>query len=81
METMKCDMSGAAAVLGTLKNVLALKLKKNVIFACALAENAIGSGSYKPGDVIKSYSGKTVEVGNTDAEGRLVLADAMGLYC
>jgi len=77
MKTMKCDMSGAAAVVGTLKNAIALKLKKNIIFACGLAENAIGSNSYKPGDVIKSYSGKTVEIGNTDAEGRLVLADAI----
>lgn len=77
IETMRCDMSGAAAVVGTLKNTLALKLKKNIIFVCALAENAIGSESYKPGDVIKGYSGKTVEIGNTDAEGRLVLADAL----
>jgi len=77
METMRSDMSGAAAVVGVLKNVIALRLKKNILFACALAENAIGSRSYKPGDVIKSYSGKTVEIGNTDAEGRLVLADAI----
>jgi len=77
METMRTDMSGAAAVVGTLKNVLALGLKKNIIFVCALAENAIGEGSYKPGDVFRSYSGKTVEIGNTDAEGRLVLADAI----
>lgn len=77
METMRTDMSGAAAVVGTLKNVLALGLKKNIIFVCTLAENAIGEGSYKPGDVFRSYSGKTVEIGNTDAEGRLVLADAI----
>ena len=77
METMRIDMSGTAAVVGTLKNVLALNLKKNVLFVCALAENAIGSGAYKPGDVIRGYANKTVEVGNTDAEGRLVLADAI----
>ena len=77
METMRMDMGGTAAVIGTLKNTIALNLKKNVLFVCALAENAIGSGSYKPGDVIRGYSGKTVEVANTDAEGRLVLADAI----
>ncbi len=77
LETMRCDMSGAAAVLGTLHNVIHLRLKKNLIFAFGLAENAIGPFSYKPGDIVKSYSGKTVEVANTDAEGRLVLADAI----
>lgn len=77
IETMRTDMSGAAAVIGTLKNTIALNLRKNVIFAVAIAENAIGSGSFKPGDVIRSYSGKTVEIANTDAEGRLVLADAL----
>ncbi len=77
METMRSDMSGAAAVAGTLKNVLQLQVKKNIIFVCALAENAIGSGAYKPGDVFRSYNGKTVEILNTDAEGRLVLADAI----
>ncbi|MCK5580018.1 MAG: leucyl aminopeptidase [Candidatus Omnitrophica bacterium] len=77
IETMRCDMAGAATVLGVLKNTLTLKPKKNIIFAMGLAENAIGSESYKPGDVIKSYNGKTVEIANTDAEGRLVLADAI----
>ena len=77
IETMRQDMSGAAAVVGTLKNAIALNLKKNIIFACVMAENAIDALSYKPGDVIRGYSGKTVEIGNTDAEGRLVLADAM----
>lgn len=77
METMRQDMGGTAAVIGTLKNAIALNLKKNVLFVCAIAENAVGSGAYKPGDVIRSYSGKTVEVANTDAEGRLVLADAI----
>ena len=77
IETMRTDMSGAAAVVGLLKNTIALNLKKNIIFVCALAENAIGAKSYKPGDVFRSYSGKTVEIANTDAEGRLVLADAI----
>ena len=77
METMREDMSGAAAVLATLKAVLALKPKKNLIFAAGMAENAIDANSYKPGDVIVGYSGKTVEIGNTDAEGRLVLADVL----
>ncbi len=77
IETMRQDMSGAAAVVGALKNAIALNIKKNIIFACVMAENAIDALSYKPGDVIRGYSGKTVEIGNTDAEGRLVLADAM----
>lgn len=77
IETMRHDMSGAAAVIGVLKNVISLGVKKNIIFATAIAENCIGPGSYKPGDIIKSYSGKTVEIANTDAEGRLVLADAI----
>lgn len=77
IETMRMDMAGAAAVVGVLKNIVSLRPKKNVLFACAIAENAIGSNAYKPGDVIRGFSGKTVEVANTDAEGRLVLADAM----
>ncbi|MBF0594050.1 MAG: leucyl aminopeptidase [Candidatus Omnitrophica bacterium] len=77
IETMREDMSGAAAVIGTLKTVLALKPKKNLIFAFGAVENAIDANSYKPGDVFKGYSGKTVEIGNTDAEGRLVLADVL----
>ncbi len=77
METMRSDMSGAASVLGALKATLALKLKKNVIFAFGAAENAIDANSYKPGDVFVGYAGKSVEIGNTDAEGRLVLADVI----
>ncbi|MBP9854697.1 MAG: leucyl aminopeptidase [Candidatus Omnitrophica bacterium] len=77
IESMKLDMSGAAAVIGTLMNTIALNLKKNILFVCGIAENVTGSGSYKPGEVITSYSGKTVEIANTDAEGRLVLADAI----
>jgi len=77
IETMRIDMSGTAAVIGTLKAALDLKIKKNILFVCAIAENAIDAKSYRPGDVFKGYSGKTVEIGNTDAEGRLVLADAI----
>ncbi len=77
IETMKIDMSGAAAVCGILKNVLNLGIKKNLLFVLAVAENCIGSAAYKPGDVITGYAGKSVEIGNTDAEGRLVLADAI----
>lgn len=77
METMKDDMAGAAAVLGTLKAAAALKLPVNLVGAIPSTENSIGSKSYKPGDVYKSYSGKTVEIADTDAEGRLVLADAI----
>ena len=77
METMKMDMSGAAAVCATLRNVLTLGIKKNLLFVLGIAENAIGPAAYKPGDVISGYAGKSVEIGNTDAEGRLVLADAL----
>jgi leucyl aminopeptidase len=77
METMREDMSGAAAVIGAMKAVFELKIKKNIIFAFGAVENAIDANSYKPGDVFVGYSGKTVEIGNTDAEGRLVLADVI----
>jgi leucyl aminopeptidase len=77
METMKDDMAGAAAVLGTVSAAAEMGLKVNLIGVIATTENAIGPHSYKPGDVYRSYSGKTVEISNTDAEGRLVLADAL----
>ncbi|NLE65404.1 MAG: leucyl aminopeptidase [Elusimicrobia bacterium] len=77
METMREDMSGAAAVVGLLKAAIDLKVRKNLIFAMGLAENAIDANAYKPGDVIRGHTGITVEVGNTDAEGRLVLADVL----
>lgn len=77
MYTMKSDMSGAAAVLGVIYASAHLKLKRNVTAVIPATENSIGSKSYKPGDVYISYSGKTVEVANTDAEGRLILADAI----
>lgn len=77
METMKSDMSGAAVVLGIMQAIANVGLKKNVTMVIPSTENSIGGQSYKPGDVYTSYSGKTVEIGNTDAEGRLVLADAL----
>jgi leucyl aminopeptidase len=77
METMKTDMSGAAIILGVMSVIAKLKLKVNVTGVIASTENAIDAKSYKPGDVYCSRAGKTVENGNTDAEGRLVLADAL----
>lgn len=77
METMKADMGGAAVVLGTMQAIANIGLKKNVTMVVPSTENSIGKSSYKPGDVYTSHSGKTVEIGNTDAEGRLVLADAL----
>lgn len=78
MLSMKCDMGGAATVLGTLKAAVQLKLKVNVDLLLPLTENCIDGKSYKLGDVYTSYLGKTVEITNTDAEGRLILADAIG---
>lgn len=74
---MKRDMQGAAAVLGVMQIIGQLKPKINVVGALALAENMTSGNAYKPGDILLSYSGKTVEIFNTDAEGRLVMADAM----
>ncbi|MER5738978.1 MULTISPECIES: leucyl aminopeptidase [unclassified Streptomyces] len=76
-ETMKCDMSGAAAVLSTVVAAARLGLEVNVTGWLALAENMPSGSATRPGDVLRMYSGKTVEVLNTDAEGRLVLADAL----
>ena len=77
METMKADMSGAAAVLGALQAIAALGPAVNVVGYMPLAENMPGGRAQRPSDVITIYGGKTVEVLNTDAEGRLVLADAL----
>jgi leucyl aminopeptidase len=77
METMKCDMGGAACVLATLAVASRLNLKVNIVVIVPATENSIASESYKPGDVYKSFAGKTVEISNTDAEGRLILADAL----
>jgi len=77
MDEMKFDMCGAASVIGTLQVMAELKVPLNVIGMVASAENMPGSKATKPGDVVKTMSGLTVEVLNTDAEGRLVLADAL----
>ncbi|MER6129746.1 leucyl aminopeptidase [Streptomyces sp. NPDC001795] len=76
-ETMKCDMSGAAAVFAAVVAAARLGLEVNVTAWLALAENMPSGSATRPGDVLRMYSGKTVEVLNTDAEGRLVLADAL----
>ncbi|MFJ3226827.1 leucyl aminopeptidase [Streptomyces sp. NPDC086783] len=76
-ETMKCDMSGAAAVFAAVVAAARLGLEVNVTGWLALAENMPSGSATRPGDVLRMYSGKTVEVLNTDAEGRLVLADAL----
>jgi leucyl aminopeptidase len=77
METMKMDMGGAASILGTMKAIALLKPKVNVIAAIPCSENMPSGSAQKPGDVITHRGGKTSEVLNTDAEGRLVLADAL----
>jgi leucyl aminopeptidase len=77
MDEMKHDMSGAAAVVGAMRACALLKLRLHVVGVIAAAENLPSSTAYRPGDVITTYSGKTVEILNTDAEGRVVLADAL----
>lgn len=77
METMKEDMSGAAAVIATMQAIAQLKPNVNIIGVAPLSENLPSGKATKPGDIIRFYNGKTAEVKNTDAEGRLVLADAL----
>ncbi|MGL5336286.1 MAG: leucyl aminopeptidase [Enterovibrio sp.] len=77
MDEMKYDMCGAAAVFGVMKALAQLKLPLNVIGVLAGCENMPGGGAYRPGDILTTLSGQTVEVLNTDAEGRLVLCDAL----
>ena len=77
MHEMKMDMAGAAATIGFMKLVAELKPKMNVVGATPLTENLPGGGALKPGDVVKAMNGKTIEVLNTDAEGRVVLADGL----
>ncbi|HXV36019.1 MAG TPA: leucyl aminopeptidase [Myxococcota bacterium] len=77
MDEMKHDMSGAAAVIGALRACALLKLPIRVIGVIAAAENMPSSTAYRPGDVVTAMSGKTIEILNTDAEGRVVLADAL----
>jgi len=77
MEDMTYDMAGSAVVVGLMKNLALRKAKINAVGVVGLVENMPGGNAQRPGDIVKSYSGKTVEVLNTDAEGRLVLADAL----
>lgn len=77
METMKSDMGGAASVIGAMSIIAKRKLKINVVAVVAACENLISGNAYKPGEIIGSMAGKTIEVINTDAEGRLTLADAV----
>ncbi len=77
MDEMKFDMSGAAAVLGTLRAIAELKLPINVVVIVATCENMPSGGAVKPSDIVTSMSGQTVEILNTDAEGRLILCDAI----
>jgi leucyl aminopeptidase len=77
MHEMKMDMGGAAAVAGTIRALALRKARTNVVGIVGLAENMPSHNAYRPGDILKSYSGKTIEVLNTDAEGRLVLADVL----
>jgi leucyl aminopeptidase len=77
METMKDDMSGAAAVIATMQVIAQLKPSINVIALAPLSENLPSGKAIKPGDILKFYNGKTAEIKNTDAEGRLILADAL----
>jgi len=77
MEEMKYDMGGSAVVVGLMKSVALRKAKVNAVGVVGLVENMPDGNAQRPGDIVKSYSGKTIEILNTDAEGRLVLADAL----
>jgi leucyl aminopeptidase len=77
MDEMKFDMCGAASVLGTLRAIAELKLKINVVGVIPTCENMPSGGAIKPGDIVTSMSGQTIEILNTDAEGRLILCDAL----
>lgn len=79
METMKTDMAGAATVMGAVQAIAEVGLGVNVIGITPLTENLTGGSATRPGDVMRAYNGKTIEILNTDAEGRLVLADGLSL--
>jgi leucyl aminopeptidase len=81
MDRMKDDMSGGAAVLGAIRTAAALKLPLNIVGLLPVTENMPGGRAYKPGDVLRTMSGQTIEVLNTDAEGRLILSDALTYAC
>ena len=80
MEDMTYDMAGSAVVVGLMKSLALRKAKINAVGVVGLVENMPGGNAQRPGDIVRSYSGKTIEILNTDAEGRLVLADAL-TYC
>ncbi|MFA6305513.1 MAG: leucyl aminopeptidase [Candidatus Gracilibacteria bacterium] len=77
MDEMHQDMAGSAVVLGLFKVLKTLNIRKNIVGVAALAENSVGSDAYKPSDIITMLSGITVEINNTDAEGRVILGDAV----
>jgi leucyl aminopeptidase len=77
MDEMKFDMCGAAAVIGTMASIAELKLKANVVAIVPACENMPGASATRPGDIVTSMSGQTIEILNTDAEGRLILCDAL----
>ena len=77
MKTMKTDMGGSAAVLAAVRLIASSKVPVRVTALVPAAENSFGAGSYRPGDVVRHYGGRTSEIANTDAEGRIVLADAL----
>jgi leucyl aminopeptidase len=79
MKNMFDDKAGAATVLATMNAIARLKLKVNVVAYLPICENSIGPNAIRPGDIVKSHSGKTVEINNTDAEGRLILADTISI--
>lgn len=81
MLAMKCDMAGAATVLGAMNAIAALNVSSPVVGLVGLVENMVSGSSYKLGDVLQSRCGKTIEIHNTDAEGRLVLADTLSVAC
>lgn len=77
MKDMKTDMGGAGTVVGVMCALSEMKIEKNIVTVIAACENSIGGNAYRPGDIINSMAGKTIEIDNTDAEGRLTLADAV----
>ena len=81
MDKMKDDMSGGAAVLGAIRTAAALGLPLNIVGLVPATENMPGGRAYKPGDVLRTMSGQTIEILNTDAEGRLILSDALAYAC
>jgi len=77
MDEMKYDMCGSGVVLGVMKVIAALSPKMNIVGIIPSTENMSGDKAYRPGDILKAYNGKTIEILNTDAEGRLILADGL----